>query len=58
MDAVPSMDFWAKRIPSAKLLFWLIRAASSSVWLMRPPVMESKCPPLKDRYWSISASAF
>ena len=52
-----SMAFWAKLMPSAKLLFWLIMAATSSVELTLPPVMASKCPLLKVRYCSIRASA-
>jgi len=57
IDAVPTITDCAKAIPSAKLLFWLMSAATSSVGLMRPPVMALKCPVVNEKYFSINSSA-
>ncbi len=57
MDAVPSIWFCAKRMPSVKLLFWLMSAAISAVEFTAPPVIASKCPPPKFRTRSMRAFA-
>ena len=56
-ERTPSMTSWANLMPSTKLSFWLMRAATSSVLFTLPELMAMNCFPPAEKHSSMSCSA-